>query len=135
MLALALLVVGGLALVNALTSNGAGGPDAERTEETGGNSGASATPTPQQTAAQTATSDTPLLIRVVGAPTQVIVRVSGGGAVLQQGTLNTGEARQFEQAPLDVVASNGGSVEVTIYGEKQEPTPAGQRGEWFVPER
>lgn len=131
-LALALLVIGGMALVNALTSSGGGEPQAVRSEDSAGKT--AETPTPQRTG-QTATASTPLLIKVVGAPTMVVVKVAGSGEVLQQGTLNTGEARQYEQAPLDVVAANGGAVEVTIYGRKQAPKAAGQRGEWFVPER
>jgi Domain of unknown function (DUF4115) len=139
-LALALLVVGGLALVNALTSSssdpGSAAP-AGTSEPDAGGASESASPAPQQTrsARTAAAAATPLLIRVVGAPTQVFVRVSGSGEVLQQGTLNTGEARQYEEAPLDVVAGNAAAVEVTIYGEKQPPKAAGARGEWFVPER
>jgi hypothetical protein len=137
-LALALLVVGGMALVNALTSSGASEPSAVQTEEEpAGNTGESEPPAPQrsETRQPTAQATTPLVIRVTGAPTQVLVRVAGGGEVLQQGVLNTGETRQYEQAPLTVVAYNGGAVEVRIYGEVQNPKPAGQRGEWFVPER
>jgi hypothetical protein len=139
-LALALLVVGGIALVNALTSSGASEPNAVQTEEgPAGSAGESAAPSPQQSSpAQSASrSNTrlPLLVRVTGAPTQVIVRVAGGGEVLQQGVLNTGEFRQYQQAPLTVVATNGGAVEVTIYGDRQDPEPAGKRAEWFVPER
>lgn len=136
-LALALLVVGGMALLNALTSSGSSDAGSAATSASVSPSESASRPpkqtrTPQQTAAA---ASTPLLIRVVGSPTQVFVRVSGSGEVLQQGTLNTGEARQYEQAPLDVVAINGASVEVTIYGRKQAPKPAGTRGEWFVPER
>ncbi|GLZ08815.1 hypothetical protein Acsp03_62810 [Actinomadura sp. NBRC 104412] len=134
-LALALLVIGGLALVNALTSSSSepGSANPPGTQD----ASESASPTPEQTRATrtAAAAATPLLIRVIGAPTQVFVRVSGSGEVLQQGTLNTGEARQYEQAPLDVVALNGAAVEVVIYGKKQPPKPSGTRGEWFVPER
>ncbi len=137
-LALALLVIGGLALVNALTSSSSepGSANPPGTQETG-DASESASPAPEQTRATrtAAAAATPLLIRVIGAPTQVFVRVSGSGEVLQQGTLNTGEARQYEQAPLDVVALNGAAVEVIIYGKKQPPKPSGTRGEWFVPER
>jgi Domain of unknown function (DUF4115) len=135
-LALALLVVGGMALVNALASSGSNRPDGQAAVSPTPNETASPTQRKTRPAQPTVSARTPLVIRVVGAPTQVVVRVSGdGGEVLQQGTLNTGEARQFEQAPLDVVASNGASVEVVIYGRKQPPKPSGTRGEWFVPER
>jgi hypothetical protein len=140
-LALALFVVGGLALVNALTSSssdpGSTSPAGTQEQQDGADASESASPAPQQTrSARTASVEAlPLLIRVVGTPTQVFVRVSGSGEVLQTGTLNTGEVRQYEQAPLDVVAINGAAVEVTIYGKKQPPKTAGARGEWFVPER
>ncbi|MBX6769088.1 MAG: hypothetical protein IRY90_18390 [Actinomadura rubrobrunea] len=133
MLALALLVIGGIALVNALTSEPEGTPPgAAETAGSEKNLGsADATPTRRSTA-QSATA-TPLVIRVVGAPTRVVVTVPGTGEVLQQGVLNTGEARQYDKAPLQVVAADGGSVEVLIYGRQQPRAPAGERKSWFVP--
>jgi hypothetical protein len=142
LLALGLLVAGGIALVNALTSSSsdpgpagtAGSSDPGQVEPTESETASSQATRSARTSSSTA-SVTPLLIRVTGAPTQVFVRVSGSGEVLWQGVLNTGEARQYEQAPLDVVANNGASVEVVIYGRKQPQKAAGERGEWFVPER
>jgi hypothetical protein len=137
-LALALLVVGGIALVNALTSSGASEPSAVQTErQPAAGTGESRPPASRRSEERQpdARAATPLIIRVTGAPTQVLVRVAGaGGEVLQQGLLQTGETRQFEQVPLTVVANNGGAVEVRVYGEVQAK-PAGRRGEWFVPER
>ena len=142
LLALGLLVAGGIALVNALTSSSggpgpvgtAGSSDPGEVEPTASETASPRTTRSARTSSSTA-SATPLLIRVTGAPTQVYVRVSGSGEVLTQGVLNTGEARQYEQAPLDVVAANGASLEVYIYGRKQPQKPAGERGEWFVPKR
>jgi hypothetical protein len=140
-LALALLVVGGMALVNALTSSsndpGGAGSAAPTSDPGGGEPRASAPTTPRSTrsAKTTGSSTVPLVIRVTGAPTQVYVRVTDTGDVLQQGVLTTGEARQYDQAPLAVVANNAGSLEVVIYGEAQARKPAGARGEWFVPDR
>jgi hypothetical protein len=130
-LALALLVVGGMALVNALTSSSndpGGAGSAAPTSDPGGGE-------PRASAPTTGSSTVPLVIRVTGAPTQVYVRVTDTGDVLQQGVLTTGEARQYDQAPLAVVANNAGSLEVVIYGEAQARKPAGARGEWFVPDR
>ncbi|MFB4316621.1 hypothetical protein [Actinomadura sp. 21ATH] len=141
MLALALLVVGGMALVNALTGSSskdpgaAAPPAATEPEDSGPQTGTSAAPETSRPAQSPAAAQTPLVIRVTGAPTQVYVRGTTSGDVLHSGVLNTGEARRYDQAPLSVVAVNGGSVEVTIYGEVQARKPAGTRGEWFVPER
>ncbi|MFI0354531.1 hypothetical protein [Actinomadura sp. 9N407] len=139
-LALALLVVGGMALVNALTSssNDPGPAGTAASTDPGGaepKASASATPSATRSAQTTGTSGVPLVIRVTGAPTQVYVRVTGTGDVLQQGVLRTGEGRQYDQAPLAVVANNGGSLDVVIYGKTQERKPDGVRGEWFVPKR
>jgi hypothetical protein len=139
-LALALLVVGGMALVNALTSSSndpgpAGTAASTDPGATQPKASASATPRSTRSAQTTSSSGLPLVIRVTGAATQVHVQDTGTGDVLQQGVLRTGEARQYEQAPLAVVASNGGSLEVTIYGKVQARKPVGARGEWFVPDR
>ncbi|MFI0369278.1 RodZ domain-containing protein [Actinomadura sp. 1N219] len=123
-----------MALVNAVSgepeqkgpSTNASRPAAEETS--GGD------PSPE-----TATSPTaalPLVIRVTGPATQVVVRVADtGGKVLTKGILNQGETRNYKEAPLQVVAFNGGAVQVVIYGKVQPPEPDGQRAEWFVKPR
>ncbi|MEW2357434.1 hypothetical protein [Spirillospora sp. NPDC029432] len=141
MLALALLVVGGMALVNALTGSSskdpgsAAPPAASESGDSGASAGTPAAPRTSRPAQSPAAAQTPLVIRVTGAPTQVYVRGTTSGDVFHSGVLGTGEARKYDQVPLSVVAVNGGSVEVTIYGEVQERKPSGTRGEWFVPER
>ncbi|WP_433331474.1 RodZ domain-containing protein [Spirillospora sp. CA-294931] len=75
------------------------------------------------------------MIRVTGAATNVIVRVTGTGEVLQSGVLNQGEARMYDQPPMDVVATNGGAVDVFIYGKLQPRAAQGARGAWHVPQR
>ncbi|MFB4304649.1 RodZ domain-containing protein [Actinomadura sp. GTD37] len=73
------------------------------------------------------------MISVTGQPTTVVVRVAdSGGKVLTNGQLNTGDSLKYDQAPLSVVAANGGSLKVVIYGELQPQKPAGRRGEWLV---
>ncbi len=129
--ALTLLVVGGTALVNAVS----GDPDPDPTTvsptpgEGGQNkAGPSRTPT-------SASAVLPLVITVTGPATAVVVRVADTGEVLTQGTLSTGDIRKYEETPLQVVATNGGSLRVVIYGRQQPAKPAGQRGQWFVAAR
>jgi hypothetical protein len=127
--ALALLVVGGIALVNAVS----GSPDKQSP------SAAPASPSGQSTSspdasptAQAPSANVPLLIRVTGQPTTVIVRVPDTGRVLTQGVHDTGEVLQFKEDTLDVVAANGGSLQVSIYGKLQAAKPQGQRATWYV---
>jgi hypothetical protein len=133
--ALALLIVGGMALFNAI----AGEPDQKgpktAVSPTGDGDGGRTSPSSND-ATTSPSAELPLVIRVTGRPTTVVVRVADtGGKVLTNGTLNTGETLQYEEAPLQVVASNGGSLRVTIYGEVQPREPNGRRAQWFVEDR
>ncbi|REE97065.1 hypothetical protein DFJ69_2521 [Thermomonospora umbrina] len=121
-------MVGGVALVNALTSESTGpGPAPSMTVHP--------SQEPESPPETTSASAPPLEIRVVGQPTSVFVKESGSrGAVLQRGVLATGETRRYDTAPLDVVVTNSASVEVRIYGTLQEDVDGG-RGEWVVPIR
>ncbi|MFD0902458.1 DUF4115 domain-containing protein [Actinomadura sediminis] len=123
---LALLVVGGMALVNAVS----GDPDSKGPSATASSDGGGGSPS----ASAGSSSQAPaLLIRVVGAPTKVVVRIPDG-EILFTGTMSTGETYRYEETPLSVVADNGASLEVAIHGEPQDPAQA-QRTEWSVPER
>ncbi|MGP4026216.1 RodZ domain-containing protein [Actinomadura sp. 3N407] len=129
MAALALLVVGGMALVNAVS----GDPE-QKGPVSAEPSSAEASPSPTQ-ATRSQAAAVPLVLRVTGQPTNVVVRVADAqGKVLTNGTLDTGDTLQYDEAPLQVVATNGGSLQVTIYGEVQPRKPNGQRGQWFVRE-
>ncbi|GGV16211.1 hypothetical protein GCM10010182_41260 [Actinomadura cremea] len=123
---LALLVVGGMALVNAVS----GEPDQKGPSASAPAGGAEGSPTPS---GGTATQTPALLIRVTGAPTDVVVRVPAG-EVLFKGTMSTGETYRYYETPLDVVAVNGASLDVAIHGDRQDPKPAGRRGQWAVPQ-
>ncbi|WP_254716796.1 RodZ domain-containing protein [Actinomadura sp. WMMB 499] len=124
---LALLVVGGMALVNAVSGEpDQPGPSASASAPAGGAEGS---PSPSAGSASQAPA---LLIRVTGPPTDVYVRIPAG-EVLFTGTMATGETYRYDEAPLDVVAANGSALEVAIYGEPQDPKPAG-RAEWSVPQ-
>ncbi|MGI5166346.1 hypothetical protein ACQEU3_18510 [Spirillospora sp. CA-253888] len=132
MLALALVVVGGMALVNALTS------EAEKpvpTPSAGGGGKEPGAPTPRRSGAS-ATQSNSLVVEVIGnRPVNVVVKIAGTNDILLSGPLNPGEGRQWTESPLDVVASDGGALEVTIYGKVQERGQSGQRGTWFVRKR
>ncbi|MEU8802468.1 RodZ domain-containing protein [Spirillospora sp. NPDC048819] len=131
MAALALLVVGGIALVNALS-----GETEQKGPVTSTPATASADASPSESQApKSPAAAVPLVITVTGQPTDVVVRVADAqGKVLTNGTLGTGDTLQYDEAPLQVVAANGGSLRVTIYGEVQPQMPNGQRGQWFVRE-
>ncbi len=126
--ALALLVVGGMALFNAVTGEpDQAGPSVASPSDGGGKT------SPSSKEKTTPAADVPLVISVTGQPTNVVVRVADTrGEVLTNGTLQTGVTLKYDQAPLQVVATNGGSLKVVIYGEVQPQKPAGQRGQWFV---
>jgi hypothetical protein len=133
MAALALLIVGGMALVNAIMSE----PDKKgpATGVSESSDGGRTTPSSSETKTSPAAA-LPLVIRVTGQSTTVVVRVADtGGKVLANGPLNTGDTLQFKEAPLSVVARNGGAVQVVIYGKVQPRLANGQRGEWLVKAR
>lgn len=133
MAALALLVVGAMALVDAVSGDPEQkGPVTSGTPSGGGGGEASSAP---GQAATSPAAPVPLVIRVVGQPTNVLVRVADvQGKVLTNSVLDNGDILQYDDAPLQVVAANGGSLQVTIYGEEQPRKPNGQRGQWFVRE-
>lgn len=131
--ALALLAVGIVALANALTGEPEPkGPSAAATSpEPGGGEDGGGSVTPS--VATSPATVLPLVIRVTGPATTVVVRVANtGGRVLTNDTLKTGEILQYQDAPLQVVAGNGGSLQVVIYGRVQPRKPVGERGQWFV---
>jgi hypothetical protein len=128
-LALALLVVGGISLVNALTSESA--PPAPETPTITATS-APRTEAPSEPVAGTVPA---LQINVIGGPTNVVVKEPGtSGTILERGLLNPGEIRTYDQAPLYVVVDNSASVEVRIYGKLKRDADGG-RGQWEVPRK
>lgn len=130
-LALALLVVGGMALVNALTGDADKEPGPTGAAPSDSADTASVSP---RRSTQAASAAIPLLVRVVGPPTNVVVKVSDTGEIAAQGVLQTGDTRTFREAPLNLVVNNGSSVQVTIYGKLQRARGPG-RATWFVDQR
>jgi hypothetical protein len=134
-LALVLLIIGGLALFGALTSGPEGpergGPQAS--PQTGSN--VSVTRSAVRTT-KPAVQHT-LALKVVGAPTRVIVLTGGGGdrEVLLDQVLGTGDIQYFDRAPLDVVVADGGAVDIYVHGKRQRRGTQGERAEYHVPAR
>lgn len=127
--ALTLLVVGALALVNAIS----GEPDTPDPSPAASSSGGGVgRDTASRSPDEPASATLPLVIRVTGPATAVVVKVADTGEILTQGKLSTGESRKYEETPLNVFAANGGALQVVIYGKQQPAKPAGQRGQWFV---
>jgi hypothetical protein len=134
-LALMLLIVGGLALFGALSSDAAPSSTPQATPATGKSAASASRPagTPPRSSAATRLS---LKIQVIGKPTRVFVTVSGNTSqVLEDGVLNTGDIRQYDDAPLDVVVADGSAVNLYIYGRLQAKSRPGQKGEWHVDKR
>lgn len=123
MLALALLIVGGIALFGALTND-------------------SAVPVPSATAVTTApqsdgvASTAPagshvLFIRVTGSSASVYVSTPGNTQTLNKGTLNHGEVRYFDLSEMVVVVDPAQNVDVQIRGKSVSKGKAGKQT-WTV---
>ncbi|WP_242911009.1 hypothetical protein [Actinomadura terrae] len=131
--ALGLLVAGGLSLVNAVSGD-SDNHDPATVSPSPGDGGQNKS-APSRSPSSSSSGALPLVIRVTGPATNVLVRVADTGEVLTQALLSTGDTRKYEQTPLQVVATNGGSLEVVIYGRKWPAKPSGTRGQWFVSAR
>jgi hypothetical protein len=130
-LALALLVIGGLALFRVFTSESDrdSGPKASPQNGTAVRVTKSATRTPKTTTTHT------LALKVTGAPTRVTVIMPGGtNQVLLDQVLGTGEVRYFDQGPLEVVVANGSAVDIYVHGKRQPKGKPGQRTQYHVTE-
>jgi hypothetical protein len=120
-LALGLLVIGGVALWGALSAEGASPP--------GGTTG-EAKPVTSMRSGHTSRSDRTaveaLALRVIGERAKVFVSVPDTNPeVLFNGVLTRGEERHFDEPRMYLVVSDAGAVEVIINGEVQ---PTGQPG-------
>jgi hypothetical protein len=132
-LALVLLIVGGVALFGALNSDAAPTGTTQATPTASNSVAVSRSKVSSSGQGRTAGARHALVLTVTGPPTKVYVTVSGNQSqVLEDSVLNTGDVRQYDETPLDVVVSDGGAVEVSIYGRPQPRLKSGQRGEWHV---
>lgn len=91
---------------------------------------------PQSSASASASpahSPVPSLEIFATTPTTVVIRVPDTGKIVYNDTLAPDDKpKQFFQESLDVVATNGGALQVQIYGKAQKQLPAGQLGTWSV---
>lgn len=130
---LVLLVVGGVALFGALSSDAA--PNSAPAMPATDSSAASPEARTATKPSRSSTSRRTLVIKVTGAPTMVYVTVSGNSQVLLKEVLRTGDLRQYDEAPLDVVVADGAAVDVFIRGKQQPKRAAGQQARWHVNSR
>jgi hypothetical protein len=132
-LALVLLIVGGVALFGALATDAAPSSTPQATPATGKSAAASRSRPAGTSPRSSAATRLSLMIQVTGKPTRVFVTVSGNTSqVLEDSVLSTGDIRQYDDAPLDVVVADGSAVKVYIYGKLQAKSSPGQKGEWHV---
>jgi hypothetical protein len=112
-LALALLIVGAIALIGALTNN----------QSTPSSSGATAvTKSSKSSKSVGAATTSPaavhvLLVRITGASASVYVSTPGNAEALYKGTLDQGEVRYFDRPEMVVVVDPVENVEVQIRGK------------------
>jgi hypothetical protein len=122
-LALALLIVGGIALFGALTNQSAApGPTPTVVTQT------------RQSGKVSATSPAglhALLIQVTGGAAQVYVATPGNAQTLYKGPLNHGEVRYFDLPEMVVVVDPAENVEVRIHGKTVSKGKAGKQS-WTV---
>jgi hypothetical protein len=122
-LALALLIVGGIALFGALTS-----PSTHS-----GSSSTAVTSAPHSVSASTTLSTDvhALLVRVTGASASVYVSTPGNTQTLYKGTLNHDEVRFYDQAEMVVVVDPAQNVDVQIHGKTVSKGKTGKQS-WTV---
>jgi hypothetical protein len=122
-LALALLIVGGVALFGALTSESAiPGPSARAV---------TTAPKASRSAAAPSAAGHALFIKVTGASAAVYVSTPGNTQTLFKGTLNHGEVRYFDLPEMVVVVDPAQSVDVQIRGKSVSKGRAGKQS-WTV---
>ena len=127
-LAIALLVVGGVALWGALTSEPARPGPATSQADPPANSG-SARPSgkPKQPDTSTATGGNALVVRCRAARCGVFISSSPDNDVLFNGVLGQGEVRRADEPRMNLVVSDGSSVDVFINGRLQTKGAPGKR--------
>jgi hypothetical protein len=124
-LALALLVVGGVALWGALTSEPAApSPGSTRAEPPASTEAAPSSRQPQS--ATTSRTNEALVVRCRVARCGVFISAIPGNEVLFNGNLGQGETRQADEPRMNLVVSDGSAVDVFINGKLQAKGAAGK---------
>jgi hypothetical protein len=122
-LALALLIVGGIALFGALTNQSAAPGPSPTVVSKVPQSGGAATTEPAGAHA--------LLVRVTGQSASVYVSTPGNTQTLFKGTLNRGEVRYFDLPEMVVVVDPAENVEVQLHGKTVSKGKTGKQS-WTV---
>jgi hypothetical protein len=125
-LAIALLVVGGVALRGALTSAPATPGPVTSNADPPASSGPATASRPRQTVASTATSDA-LLVRCRAVKCGVFISSVPDNDVLFNGTLGQGDQRTADEPRMALVVSDGSAVDVYINGRLQKKGARGKR--------
>jgi hypothetical protein len=128
-LAIALLVVGGVALWGALTSEPArpGPATSQADPPAAARSTASATARPRQPQTSTAGGGGALLVRCRAAKCGVFISSSPDNDVLFNGIMRQGEERRADEPRMNLVVSDSGGVDVYINGKLQPKGTPGKR--------
>lgn len=130
-LAIALLVVGGVALWGALTSKPAKpGPTTSRADPPAV-SGAAPSSKPNPAASSTSTTDA-LIVRCRAPRCGVFISSVPDGDILFNGTLRQGDERTADEPRMALVVSDGSAVDVFINGRLAPKGPAGKRKTYTI---
>lgn len=126
MLALGLLIVGGIALWGALTTD-TSKPSSSPSANANNNPPASKPQTSTQAQPSPLTSSTALIIKCLAAQCKVYVGGPGPNDVDFNGYLSQGTTRFFDQQHLSLVVDDASAVQITINGKLQPPGPHAQQ--------
>jgi hypothetical protein len=132
-LALALLVVGGVALWGALTSEPAApAPGASRADPPASAEAAPSSRQRQSASTSTARVTEALVVRCRSAGgCRVFIASTPGNEVLFNGTLGQSETRQYDERRMALVVADAGAVDVYINGKLQPKAP-GERKTYAI---
>jgi hypothetical protein len=125
-LALGLLIVGGIALWGALTSDTAK-PSSSPSANANNNPPASKPQTTSQAQPNPLASTTALIIKCLAAQCKVYVGGPGPTDVQFNGELSQGTTRFFDEPHLSLVVDDASTVQITINGKVQPAGPHSQQ--------
>ena len=129
-LAIALLVVGGVALWGALTSDPE--PPTPGASQADPPAGAAAPSSNRQPQTATQSPAQALVVRCRAARCRVFIAVPPANDVVFNGTLGRGETRTADEARLNLVVGDGSTVDVFINGKLQPKGQPGERAKYSI---
>lgn len=127
MLALGLLIVGGIALWGALTSGTSKPSSSPSTIASNNNPPASKPQTTSQAQPSPLASSTALVVKCLAAQCHLYVAGPGPTDVLFNDSIGQGVIRLFDEPHLSLVVDNASAVQVIINGKVQPQGPRGQK--------